>query len=360
MMNFVNKIRFVDEKIFFMFLCCAPLIVIGGFRDLNVGVDLQVYGIAFFESAQDATTFNELFRNMFSSKEYAYWILNFISCHFSRDIHLMLVLQEVIKISLVIVGAMLFEKNRFFFWIIIGWLILFYATTFSLMRQGLALAVCTLGNALFLKKCYRSFLICSIFAYFFHNSAIIMILLPLMHFICQKTKRPLLYIIPAAFILYTVSLNLLHLMDSTGLFKDGIADSYMNTGVTLAKANILFASYTFITPLLLAKSQDVKNSYPINLLASTSFCALSFLFISNYIEVGFRMSYYMVLSILFMYPYVVEKYAQPRLKQILLCGYTLCLFICFIFSAKHGLSGTIPYSSEILESFLFNYEGTTN
>ena len=74
----------------------------------------------------------------------------------------------------------------------------------------------------------------------------------------------------------------------------------------------------------------------------------SFILMSTFFEVAFRMSYYQSLVLFIIYPFVIQNSSNRKSVSIYNAIYILVLFFHYITAVKHGLDGCIPYKSEIL------------
>jgi uncharacterized membrane protein len=158
------------------------------------------------------------------------------------------------------------------------------------------------------------------------------------------------------------------------LFKSEMADLYIDSGVASAKTNLListvflgYGAYLFFSRKIKTKEMEGENENEIEeeqdveteeeneiwkedtntyLLIVTSTLTLVFLLLASYIEVAFRMSYYMYIvsvMIVLMFVYISDQY---RLIKV---GAFVSLFLLhFYIACSHGLVGALEYSSSIL------------
>ena len=85
------------------------------------------------------------------------------------------------------------------------------------------------------------------------------------------------------------------------------------------------------------------NTY---LLIVTSGATLLFLLLSSYIEVAFRMSYYMLIVSVAIVTMFIPNSEQYRLERY--AGFTALFLLHFYLECSHGLAGALDYSSGIL------------
>jgi hypothetical protein len=219
-----------------------------------------------------------------------------------------------------------------------------------MMRQGLAVAICIYSIYYLANNDLKKFLPTVIFAYFFHNSAILMLLiLPVYYMRNLKYKY---YIILGSIVFVYLSREVLfELVLMTPLFKSGMADLYIDSGVPSAKTNILISLvflgygvyYQYFEEEELEEEEPNDRTY---LLLITSAMTLLFLFLSSYIEVAFRMSYYMFIVSVVIVAMSIFKSELYRYEHF--AGFTGLFLLHFIIDCMHGASGALDYSSAIL------------
>ena len=94
------------------------------------------------------------------------------------------------------------------------------------------------------------------------------------------------------------------------------------------------------------KKKDGEETY---ILLITSAVTLLFLFLSSYIEVAFRMSYYMfIVSLVIMTKYI---FASEDYKIIKTGSFAILFLLHFYIECTHGLAGALDYTSNILGIF---------
>ena len=221
----------------------------------------------------------------------------------------------------------------------------FYVTSFSMMRQGIAVAICIYSLVFFVNKDILKFLLTVTIAYFFHNSAILMLLLIPLYYM-KDLKWKYFIILGSIIFIYLSIETLFELVLMTPFFKSEMADLYIDSGVPSAKTNILislvfcgYAAYQHFWG-------EEERPDSVYLLMVSSAMTLLFLLLSSYIEVAFRMSYYLFIVSLLITTSLIYESVKLR-YPIILCF--VCLFLLhFYISCKHGLVGALEYTSQIL------------
>ncbi len=125
-----------------------------------------------------------------------------------------------------------------------------------------------------------------------------------------------------------------------------MADLYIDSGVPSAKTNILialaFMGYGIYRHFI---EDDEFNDKTFMLLITSAFTLL-FLLLSSYIEVAFRMSYYMYIVSVVVVAMYINNAERYRLSQIV--GFLSLFLLHFYINCNHGLVGALDYTSTIL------------
>lgn len=320
-----------------------------GLRDDVVGEDMLGYGGEWFFNMDE----NEPLSSMFEfaqTPEYAYHLLIYVCKKISQDINLFMTACALIKMSAVTLFAYRMREQLSSLLFLFCYYCFFYVTTFSLMRQGIAVAICIYSLAYFAKNKYWQFLLLVVIAYFFHNSAVLMLSLIPIYYMRNLQYKYFIIIGSLVFVYFFVDV-LFELALMTPLFKSGMADMYIDSGVASAKTNLListaFLGYGVYLHFFEDEEENHKNTY---LLIVTSAATLLFLLLSSYIEVAFRMSYYMFIVsvvVVVMFLYNSEQYRLERYAS-----FFAFFLLHFYISCSHGLAGALDYSSGILGIYL--------
>ena len=118
----------------------AMLSLVGGFRALNIGTDIGVYGKKYFEIA---VSHNNLFEYLhyFSSAEYGYLFINFIVSRFTSNVSIFLLVLQLICNTLVIITLYHYREKCPLWMSYTVYFCFFYGLTFNIMRQACALSI---------------------------------------------------------------------------------------------------------------------------------------------------------------------------------------------------------------------------
>lgn len=318
--------------------------VVEGCRDTTVGTDMNVYGVEYFINAKYSYSFG-LFIKSLESKEYAYHILNYICSKFG-DINLFLFVVAAMKMTLVGLTALHF-RNKFPTWIfILCYLLFFYVNEFSLMRQGLAVAVCCYSLTFFSEKKYIPFLLCVFIASLFHGSGVFMLFLYPIHYAVRMWPRKITMFAVVIFTLLYWGVRMVYVYVTAFLmFSDDKVEKYFNSGVESSKTSILIVVSLIIISYIV-KGNDDEHENTRLMARISSLTSLLFLLLCYFVEVAFRISFYFIIpSLIFTLSYL----HRTNIKRKMVYWYIIALFFLSIYiGSTHGLGGTLPYRSEIL------------
>lgn len=315
-----------------------------GLRDDIVGQDMLGYGSQWFDYMDETECIWDMF-SFAQTPEYAYHLIIYLSKLILPDIHLYMTICALIKMSMVTLFAyrMRYQISTVLF--MFSYYCFFYVTSFSMMRQGVAVAICIYSLYYFYNENILKFLICVLVSYLFHNSAILMLLLiPL--YLMRNFKYKYAVILGSILLIITSVEILFEYVLLLPIFKSEMMDLYMDSGVPSAKTNILI-SLAFIAYAIYLRGfgEDDSNEKSYIILV-TSAMTLMFLVLSSYIEVAFRMSYYMfITSVLFV---LMAIYENERLRPSFFIVFLSLFALHFYIESKHGLYGALDYSSDIL------------
>lgn len=314
--------------------------VIEGCRDLDIGTDMETYVIYFFQEAKGQTSLIR-FLGRIGGHEYAYHLLNYL-CAKVGEIYVFLMAVATIKTSLLFLTAWNLRKYINTFVFLFCYMLFFYWYEFSLMRQGLAINVCFYSLTFLMRQKHLKFLICILIAYLFHSSAIFMLFAPVLFRLSYFKNR---YYITLGGILamYLMASFLFVVIASSGLFSEEKAELYADSGVAIAKTNILISIAYFIISFL----YKTKKKGHLFLIRSSACLSIAFLMLANLFEVAFRVAFYPLLLLMI----YILVYLKPRqlMQQLYVYAGLISIYLLHIFiAASHGLADTAPYKSIIL------------
>lgn len=314
-----------------------------GLRDDVVGDDMLAYGGDWFFYMDE----NEKPLSMLEfaqTPEYAYHLLIYVCKKISQNINVFLTACALIKMSAVTLFAYRMRRQLSSIHFLFSYYCFFYVLGFSMMRQGIAVAICIYSLVYFMRNDVWRFFFMVVIAYFFHNSAILMLLLIPVYY--MRNMRYKYYIILGGIcIVYFFVEFLFELVLMTPLFKSQMADLYIDSGVSSAKTNLLISSVFLCYGVYLHFFEDEEFCEKVYMLIVTSAATLLILLLSSYIEVAFRMSYYLYITsvvLVLMFLYDSERYLMKS------CTFIALYVLYFYIECTHGLAGALDYTSSII------------
>lgn len=331
-----------ESKILFL-ISLIPPVLFEGLRDELIGRDMAGYGTLWFYNMDIKDNLASIIENALTP-EYGYFLVIYISKLITPDIHLYMTICALIKLLMVYLTA--YKLRNVFCSVIFlfAYYCFFYVNAFSMMRQGVAVAICIYSLTYYFNHKLIKFLILVVIAYFFHNSAILMCLfLPLYYMRNMKLKY---IIITTGIVLtYTFIELFFSVAFELSLFKSNMADLYIDSGVTSAKTNILLSILFLLYSLLLKLWSNTEKDKLFYFFVS-SFFSLLFLLLASYVEVAYRMSYYMFIMSMLLSVYFMRQ--RAKLRGALYILYLCFFFLHFYIECSHGLGEALDYSSKIL------------
>ncbi len=327
---------------FLILFTILPLSILEGFRDKNVGVDISVYGLDYFNYTLSLHSVNNIFNNEFAFDK-GYLLLNYLCSSVSNNFNFFLFSSAVLKLSLVIYTLYTFRRNLDASLTLCCYLLFFYVAGFCLMRQSLAISFCIFSVPFFLTKKNILALIICIVAYFFHSSSVIFIFVLLsLYFV--KIKIPFFYYVVIFVGIYVFSTVILSYIDGLDVLREGAVERYSDSGVNISKSNTLIILVSLFMQLYYYRKKDQIGDEMYRFLLFNNLFGLTLSYMASQFEVAFRLAYYPFIITLIFTPYQLY-----RLKaQKTLFVFVLTFFIHFYITALHGFGGAIPYTSKIL------------
>ncbi len=319
--------------------------VIEGCRNWNIGTDMNGYGSVFFYETLRYNSVMSLFRNI-DTKEYAYFLLCYF-CGKWGPINLYMFAAALIKMVMLALTCLRFRNRTIVWLVVLGYMLIFYWYGFSLMRQSLALSICLYSLTYLYDRKYVGFIICIVIAYFFHNSGIFMLFMPVLMYMSTKKHRTL-WTIGGVATIYAMATVLFVFIATSGLFGESKMDLYMDSGVNSAKSNILMMAIFALLPFFC----KIQNKTMVYYIRACSLIGLMFLMLSSLFEVAFRVSFYQMMPLLLLVPALLKETKKQNRRMLGMTLIVMLYLIHIIVNAKHGLADTMPYKSVILDSIL--------
>lgn len=146
--------------------------ILAGIRDCTIGTDIKTYGHWMFEGAKKT---NSLLRYIKSNTniEVGYSIFVFIIAKLFESEHWLYFFTGLFTYYFTMFGFAKFKKYISLSWTWCAYLFLLYGDTLNAMRQCMALAVVLWAFPFALDRKYKKYIIWTIFAGLFHNTAVL-------------------------------------------------------------------------------------------------------------------------------------------------------------------------------------------
>lgn len=355
----------------------VPPVLIEGLRDASIGTDMDTYVVPFFEMLETADSIFEV-PKLIEHSDYGYLYLTYFCAKYIGNLNFFLTVCAILKLVPVYYVAYKLRNHLNATLFVSAYFLYYYVLGFSMMRQSIAISFSILSILFLIEGKYVKFSLLTLLAYYMHNSAILMIYLPLMVLI-GTSKYRYIFSLALPFLIYFFISDIMEAFIFSPLFTEGKVEDYMNSGVPSDKTSLLIC----LTILLLGvyffaekyafgranpkpedmdssegdcedekQTDDVFNSNnpigmffvaessKIYILLSSIIFALVLNLLASYIEVAFRMAYYMLNVALLMALIVLKK----KDNYLLYAGALSLFLLHFVIAAAHGLYETIPYN----------------
>lgn len=170
--------KFENKKgvsIIFSLLAISVPSVLAGMRNSNIGTDVRVYGIPFFNRAVISKSF--IGYSKICETELGYRIVNYIVSRFTNNINVFLFVVSFITFGLVY-SSFYQRRQKVSLWLCwICYLFLFYNRFLNLLRQGIAVSIIMYAYKYIENKNWKKYLVAVFVAFIFHTTAIFAITL---------------------------------------------------------------------------------------------------------------------------------------------------------------------------------------
>lgn len=331
----------VVSYIFLVMFILFPSIIEGG-RNWDIGIDMLGYGQLYFYEAQSYDSVFDFLPNV-DSYEYGYHLLNYIASRIGA-INVMMFLAGLIKATLVALTCVHFRKLTIPWLLVFCYMLFFYWMGFSMMRQSIALCFTLYSMAFLFDRKYIGFAVCAILSYLFHSSGIFTLVIPFVVIMSQNKKRLAISVL-GVIVIYSMASTIFIFLANSGLFREQMLDAYMNSGVANAKTNIII----MIIYILFSFFYKTKDKFLKSMVLSCSIFGIMTLSLSSLFEVAFRVSLYFMMPLLIFIPALIRE-DKNQVKQVIGIFILVGIFIThYLISVSHGLDGTYPYKSVILD-----------
>lgn len=171
--------------IFISISIIVPALLAAG-RTEEIGTDVNNYVVPIWNLVHtlDSSLLSAIFAIGYI--EPGYIVINWLVAQFSDDIFWLLLIIQLVILIPIYIGAFKLKKKLSPLWILFLYYCVIYNETLNLVRQSIALSFCFLALSFLFDNKDKIFIVISVFAFFFHNSAILMFLIYLLYLFCTK------------------------------------------------------------------------------------------------------------------------------------------------------------------------------
>ena len=173
---FASRAKRKDGVIFFSIICILLPSIVGGLRQVGVGVDTVVYALPHYRAASRASSFLDFLaadRRLY--RELAWAGITYISAKFFHSINWSFFLHQLITLTCTYAAL---YKHRKIVSLPFAWLIFFlvmHGTTYNFIRQSIAASIVFLGFNNLEERRYCRFLVYVFIGALFHTTAVIVL-----------------------------------------------------------------------------------------------------------------------------------------------------------------------------------------
>ena len=181
--------RAKDRTTAFVFSAASVLVlcVLGGLRDISIGIDTSGYAMISYDVAEKSLSFTEFLDKSLHS-EIGFSFITYIISKTLGYFNWMLFVCQLITVSCAYVGLWK-HRDKFslpFAWMV--WSLLFYNTSYNLIRQFMAVSVVFMELDKLEEGQYLKFLAAVVIASLFHTSAFLALGLVVLHLLATSDK----------------------------------------------------------------------------------------------------------------------------------------------------------------------------
>jgi hypothetical protein len=337
-------------RVGFLLFCILLPSFLAGFRDESMGLDWNGYGIQVWNLALTVDSFSS-FLLYNSEMELGYKLLNYVVASFSTDCHVFFFVHQLLLVSLAVFISYQYKDDGFSEIILIFYYLYLYNTSFTMLRQSVALMFFFCSVCLWDKGKIHKSIILSVLANLSHNSALFSILyfpfLKLKTFLQKKKATITIVMVVASFFAVAAFSSILSTIIEMNIFSEHYTAYIDQIGeVKSHKIEIVFL-LSVIASLFVFTTKKNRNEPIFTQIYFLVLIALLFQFFGNITDVAFRVAHYFVIPVSIFLP----KISTNRWEVQKVCQSFFVLlftrFICLILFDR-GAENTIPYMSKLL------------
>lgn len=326
------------------FISIIVLSLIAAFRSNEVGTDIKVYGLKYFEKSQNYSSLYKYLK-FYDFSEPLYFILNYIVYNIYPKINLLFFVIQFFLASIIYIIAYRNKNDNNMVLYIFTYLCIWYNTSFNIIRQSLAIFIVLYGFKYLENNDNKKYCLCIVLAFFFHKSSVLCLLIPLLKWIAKKEKRYI-YIVGVCFILFV-------LFGIIGIFIPKLIsmfptfEKYFDYALREETNFMLnFACIKLVVLIgLIFFTKETRKTEIGNTLIFIAILDFVFYCSSLFIMYGYRMSYIFLPHYIYLIPRIdrdLKNYKGRSTYRIFIC---IALMVYWYYRyVKIGYDGTIPYT----------------
>ena len=348
-----DKKKHKGQAIILILLSVLVLILFGTIRSVDVGTDVKVYQLSFFENAKQFRSFVKYcYRERWSSKEYGYLLVTFICSKLSSSIHFLFFILQVLAVGPIYYVVWKFRSKCNAMIAVLAYCFIFHSETFNTIRQNIAVSIAAIAITLFLDKKYLKSLITVLVASTFHLSALIVLLIVPIRFFSEKKstrKEKIRTYIKLGILVFAVTFFFrdlyLILRQYTTLMPSRYLD-YFTDKVDIQVITSFESLICFVISILIVKKRKYTNDAFYYFLVMASTISLSFFYISSVSSVISRIAWYFQIFNIFNFsniPFLFKR-RKENLSIIFMLLYLFFAIAWWYYYAYIGNASVYPYS----------------
>lgn len=284
--------------------------------------------------------------------EPGYVVINWLVAQFSDDIFWLLLIIQLVILIPIYIGALKLKNKLNPLWILFLYYCVIYNETLNLVRQSIALSFCFLALSFLFDNKDKTFLLISVFAFLFHNSAILMFVIYLLYLFCIKgyvsKYRILTYgiICFGIFCVFSFSI-LINILVQNGLLKvKYLAFAEGTFKGHLSKVAFVFKSFSMLLVFGLTSKTRKINSLLKKFFKFIAFYDVLFCLMGATVVYITRISLYTQLVMFIILALLINgKQGVAKITGIKILFFLSGLFYWYFAFVVSGVSETYPYKS---------------
>lgn len=173
----------IKLNVIYIIIAILMLSLLAGLRNNEIGLDVKTYVTVAFNKLQNKSI-QDVFLNHNLEIGYELLILSCINIY--NDIHFVHFITHLIIVLGVMSFLLNFSNKNDIYLGLLTFLFLYFNTSLNIVRQWLAISVYMYSIKYLINKDYKKYLVFSLIAYLFHNSAIIAFLVFGIYYMLNK------------------------------------------------------------------------------------------------------------------------------------------------------------------------------